>query len=132
MPASIKRLECHRMELILLSFIIGIYYYPQMPEKMASHWNNTHKIDGKLFKIAGVITLLVVFFQSRESACNPADIIAAYKLSERFHIVGIEIKEWDKRVHPKMAMEYREAYRKTCEYFYRIFSNQGRIKGLSI
>src|SRR3972149_5202982 len=71
-------------------------------------------------------------FLCRESVCNLADIIAAYKLSERFHIVGIEIKEWDKRVHPKMAMEYREAYRKTCEYFYRIFSNQGRIKGLSI
>lgn len=33
-------------------------------------------------------------------------------------MVGIEIKEWDKRVHPKMAMEYLETYRGTCEYFY--------------
>ena len=32
--------------------------------------------------------------------------------------MGIEIKEWDKSVHPKMAMEYLETYRKTCEYFY--------------
>ncbi|CAG0967817.1 hypothetical protein METP3_01250 [Methanosarcinales archaeon] len=32
--------------------------------------------------------------------------------------MGIEIKEWDKRVHPKMAMEYLETYRDTCEYFY--------------
>jgi len=32
--------------------------------------------------------------------------------------VGIEIKEWEKRVHPKMALEYLETYRPTCEYFY--------------
>ncbi len=54
----------------------------------------------------------------RESACNLADIIAVYKQSERFYLVGIEIKELDKRVNPKIAMEYLETYRKTCEYFY--------------
>jgi hypothetical protein len=57
-------------------------------------------------------------FLCRESACNLADIIAVYKQSERFYVVGIEIKELDKRVHPKMAMEYLETYRKTCEFFY--------------
>ncbi len=54
----------------------------------------------------------------RESVCNLADIIAVYKKSERFYIVGIEIKEWDKRVNPKVAMEYLGTYRDTCEYFY--------------
>jgi len=57
-------------------------------------------------------------FLCRDSACNLADIIAVYKHSERFYIVGIEIKEWDKRVNPKIAMEYMETYRPTCEYFY--------------
>ena len=57
-------------------------------------------------------------FLCRESVCNLADIVAVYKQSERLYIVGIEIKEWDKRVHPKMAMEYLETYRGTCEYFY--------------
>jgi hypothetical protein len=57
-------------------------------------------------------------FLCRESVCNLADIVAVYKQSERFFIVGIEIKEWEKRVHPKMAMEYLETYRGTCEYFY--------------
>ncbi len=57
-------------------------------------------------------------FLCRESVCNLADIIAVYKQTERFYIVGIEIKEWDKRVHPKMAKEYLETYRLTCEYFY--------------
>jgi len=27
------------LALILISFVIGVYYYPQMPDKMASHWN---------------------------------------------------------------------------------------------
>ncbi len=57
-------------------------------------------------------------FLCRESVCNLADIIAVYKRSERFYVVGIEIKEWDKRVHPKTAMEYLETYRRTCEYCY--------------
>jgi hypothetical protein len=57
-------------------------------------------------------------FLSRDSACNLADIIAVYKQLERFYIVGIEIKEWEKRVHPKLALEYLDTYRPTCEYFY--------------
>ena len=57
-------------------------------------------------------------FLCRESVCNLADIIAVYKRSDRFYIVGIEIKEWDKCVHPKIAMEYLETYRSSCEYFY--------------
>ncbi len=62
--------------------------------------------------------MLLKPFIPRDSACNLADIIAVYKQSERFHIVGIEIKEWDKRVHQKLAEEYLETYRHTCDYFY--------------
>ncbi|MGB8217153.1 MAG: hypothetical protein WCE94_07610 [Candidatus Methanoperedens sp.] len=57
-------------------------------------------------------------FLCRKSVCNLADIIAVFKESERFYIVGIEIKEWDAAVYPKIAMEYLETYRRTCEYFY--------------
>lgn len=57
-------------------------------------------------------------FICRESVCNLADIIAVFKKDERFHIVGIEIKEWNSTVHPKLAVEYLETYRQTCEYFY--------------
>jgi hypothetical protein len=54
----------------------------------------------------------------RISACNLADIMAIFKQSGRHYIVGIEIKEWNATVNPKLAMEYLETYRNTCEYFY--------------
>lgn len=57
-------------------------------------------------------------FLCRRSACNLADIIAIFKQTERFYVVGIEIKEWEACMHPKMALEYLETYRRTCEYFY--------------
>lgn len=57
-------------------------------------------------------------FLCRDSVCNLADIIAIYRQAQRFYIVGIEIKEWDKQVYPKMVKEYLETYRRTCEYFY--------------
>ena len=57
-------------------------------------------------------------FLCRKSVCNLADIIAVFKRSERFYIVGIEIKEWNAVVNPKLALSYLETYRNTCEYFY--------------
>lgn len=57
-------------------------------------------------------------FLCRKSACNRADIIAVFKRDERHFIVGIEIKEWHDRIHPKLATEYLNTYRNTCEYFY--------------
>jgi len=34
------------MLLILLSFILGIYFYPSLPDKVPSHWNINGQIDG--------------------------------------------------------------------------------------
>lgn len=31
--------------IIALSFAVGIYFYPQMPDKMASHWNVQGQVD---------------------------------------------------------------------------------------
>lgn len=57
-------------------------------------------------------------FLCRKSVCNLADIIAVFRRSHRFYIVGIEIKEWNEQVHPKLVMEYLNTYRRSCEYFY--------------
>ncbi len=43
--------------IILLSFAIGIYFYPQMPEKMASHWNALGQVDGYTSKFWGLFLM---------------------------------------------------------------------------
>ncbi len=43
--------------IILISFLIGIYFYPQMPEQMASHWNATGEVDGFLPKFWGLFLI---------------------------------------------------------------------------
>jgi len=43
--------------IILLSFIVGIYLYPQMPEKMASHWNIQGQVDGYMSKFWGLFLM---------------------------------------------------------------------------
>lgn len=53
------------LAIILISFALGFYFYPQMPEKMASHWNIRGEVDGYLSKFWGMflmpIVLLVMF-----------------------------------------------------------------------
>jgi uncharacterized membrane protein len=54
--------------LTLFSFIISIYFYPQAPEIMATHWNARGEVNGYMSKLWGlffipiVITLLTIFF----------------------------------------------------------------------
>ncbi len=43
--------------IILLSFAIGIYFYPQMPEKMATHWNAQGQVDGYMSKFWGLFLM---------------------------------------------------------------------------
>ncbi len=51
---NMRKSEILIMVLILLSFISGIYFYPQMPEKMASHWNAQGEVDGYMSKFWGL------------------------------------------------------------------------------
>jgi len=36
--------------IIIVSFAIGLYFYPQMPEKLASHWNTRGHVNGYMPK----------------------------------------------------------------------------------
>jgi uncharacterized membrane protein len=53
---------------ILLSFAVGIYLYPQMPGSMVSHWNAQGQPDGYtskflgLFLMPAIITIMAVLF----------------------------------------------------------------------
>lgn len=46
--------------LILTSFLIGILFYPKMPERMASHWNSQGQVDGYMQKFWGLFLLPLV------------------------------------------------------------------------
>jgi len=43
--------------IILLSLAIAGYFYPQMPERMASHWNVRGQVDGYLSKFWGLFLM---------------------------------------------------------------------------
>jgi uncharacterized membrane protein len=45
---------------ILLSFAIGLYIYPQMPEEIASHWNARGEVDGYISKFWGLFLVPLI------------------------------------------------------------------------
>lgn len=46
--------------LILISFGIGVYFYPQLPERIASHWNVLGEVDGYMSKFWGVFLFPII------------------------------------------------------------------------
>ncbi len=46
--------------IISLSFIIAIYVYPQMPEKMASHWNIQGEVDSYISKFWSLFLMPII------------------------------------------------------------------------
>jgi len=52
--------EIKTASIILLSFILGLYLYPQMPEKMASHWNLQGQVDGYMSKFWGLFLIPLI------------------------------------------------------------------------
>lgn len=58
---SMRKSEITILGIILLSFIISIYFYPQMPEKIASHWNGQGQVDGYMSKFWGLFLMPFIF-----------------------------------------------------------------------
>lgn len=54
---NMRKSEIAILGIILLPFIAGIYFYPQMPEKMASHWNAQGQVDGYMPKFWGLFLM---------------------------------------------------------------------------
>jgi len=52
-----KKANIAMILLIALSFVIAIYFYPQMPEKMASHWNSQGAADDYMPKLWGLFLM---------------------------------------------------------------------------
>jgi len=52
-----RKSEITILIVILITFAIGIYLYPHMPEKMASHWNYRGEVDGYMPKFWGLFLM---------------------------------------------------------------------------
>jgi uncharacterized membrane protein len=46
--------------IILLFFIVGAYFWPQMPEKMASHWDIQGQVNGYMPKFWGLFLMPII------------------------------------------------------------------------
>jgi len=57
-----KKSEVAILIVILFSSIIGIYFYPRMPENMASHWNEKGEVNGYMPKIWGLFLVPIISF----------------------------------------------------------------------
>jgi uncharacterized membrane protein len=54
------KIEIITLIIILISFLIGIYFYPQMPEEIASHWNAQGQVNGYMPKLWGLFFMPVI------------------------------------------------------------------------
>lgn len=54
---NIRKNEAVIIIIILATFAISMYLYPQMPEKLASHWDSQGKVDGYMSKFWGLFLL---------------------------------------------------------------------------
>ncbi len=53
----ISKYEIAIILIIVVSFAIGGYFYPQMPERVASHWNAQGQVDGYMSKFWGLFLM---------------------------------------------------------------------------
>lgn len=82
--------------LILLSFIISIYFYPYVPDQMATHWNSRGEVDGYMSKFWGLFFMplliagLAVLFQILPRVDPKKENIVKFrKYYDRFVIIFI-------------------------------------------
>jgi len=43
--------------IVIISFLVGLYFYPQLPDQMASHWNIKGEGDGYMTKFWGTFLM---------------------------------------------------------------------------
>lgn len=54
---TMRKSEIIIVVIIMFSFSIGIYFYPEMPEKIPSHWNAQGQVDGYMPKCWGLFLM---------------------------------------------------------------------------
>ena len=57
---KLRKSEIISLVIVIISLIIGIYFYPLMPEKVASHWNAEGEVDGYMPKFWGLFLMPII------------------------------------------------------------------------
>lgn len=57
---KIRKSEIIIILIVVLAFLIGIYFYPQMPDQMASHWNEKGQVNGYMSKFWGLFLMPII------------------------------------------------------------------------
>jgi uncharacterized membrane protein len=55
-----KKIKIIILAVIAISFLVGFYLYPYMPEKVASHWNIEGEVDGYMPKFWGLFLMPII------------------------------------------------------------------------
>lgn len=55
-----KKIQILIVVIILLSFAVSVYFYDQVPDKMASHWNAKGEVDGYMSKNWGLFLMPLI------------------------------------------------------------------------
>ena len=55
-----KKLDLILIAVIVASFVLAAYFYPLMPEQVASHWNSAGKVDSFMPKLWGAFLMPVM------------------------------------------------------------------------
>ncbi len=53
----LRKSEVFLFIIVLIAFVISVYFYPKLPEKVASHWNSKGEVDGYTSKFFGLFFL---------------------------------------------------------------------------
>jgi len=57
---NMRKSEIIIIGIVLISFAIGIYVFPEMPQKMASHWNSQGEVNGYMSKFWGIFLMPII------------------------------------------------------------------------
>lgn len=60
MAIKLGKAEAVVAAIVVITFAVGGYYYPQMPEKIASHWNAQGMVDGYTSKFWGMFLMPII------------------------------------------------------------------------
>lgn len=57
---NMRKTEIIVLVIILLAFVAGIYFYPQVPAQMASHWDAQGQVNGYMAKFWGLFLMPLI------------------------------------------------------------------------